>query len=45
MSKHKLTEEAKFHIQTQEEISRWDKVYSILEDIEVRLKIIETKTK
>ena len=45
MSQHKLTEEEKFHVHTQEEIKRWDKVYSILEDFEIRLKLIETKTK
>jgi|TARA_R110000744_G_scaffold5263_4_gene18358 hypothetical protein len=45
MSQHKLTKEETFHIQTQEEIKRWEKVYSILEDFETRLKLIETKTK
>ena len=43
MSHHKLTEEEKFHVQTQEEISRWDRVFAILEDLETRIKIIETK--
>lgn len=45
MSHHKLTEEEKFHVHTQEELKRWDKVYSILKDFETRLKQIETKTK
>jgi hypothetical protein len=43
MSKHKLTEEEKFHVHTQEEVKRWDRVFAILEDFETRLKLIETK--
>jgi len=45
MSHHELTKEEKFHIQTQEEVARWDKVFTILDDLETRLKLIETKTK
>lgn len=45
MSHHKLTEEEKFHVHTSEEIKRWDKVFAILDDLETRLEIIETKTK
>ena len=45
MSHHKLTEEEKFHVHTQEEIARWNKVFAILDDLETRLEIIETKTK
>lgn len=45
MSHHKLTDEEKFHVQTKEEVDRWGKIYDILEDMETRLKILETKIK
>ncbi len=45
MPNHELTKEEKFHIQTQEEVYRWDKVFIILDDLETRLTAIESKTK
>lgn len=45
MSHHKLTEEEKFHVQTKEELLRWDKVFNILDDLENRIEILETKIK
>ena len=45
MSKHELTEEEKFSQRSKEELDLWNRVFAILEDIEVRLSIIENKSK
>lgn len=44
MPKHELTKEEKFHVHTPEEVARWDRVFSILDDIETRLTILENKS-
>ena len=45
MTHHKLTDEEKIHVRTIEDMARWERVFSILDDIEGRLIILETKTK
>lgn len=45
MSHHELTKEEKFHIQSQEEVARWEKVFNIIDDLEERLQILENKPK
>lgn len=45
MSNHKLTDEEKIHVKTIEDMQLLERVFAILEDIECRLIILETKTK
>jgi len=45
MAHHKLTEEEKVHVKTVEDMQLLKRVFAILEDIEGRLAILETKTK
>ena len=45
MTHHKLTDEEKIHIRTIEDMARWERVFTILDDLETRLKRIEIKNK
>ncbi len=45
MSNHKLTDEEKVHVKTKEDLELVNRIFDILDDIEGRLKILETKTK
>ena len=45
MSHHELTKEEKFHVQTPEEVSRWEKVFNIIDDLEDRIQTLENKPK
>ena len=45
MAHHKLTDEEKIHVRTIEDMAKWKRVFAILDDIEGRLIILETKTK
>ena len=45
MTHHKLTDEEKIHVRTIEDMARWERVFTILDDLETRLKLIETKNK
>lgn len=45
MSHHKLTDEEKFSQRTKEDLDLMNRVFDILDDIEDRLKILETKNK
>jgi len=45
MSHHELTEEERYSQRTKEDISLWDRVFSILDDIEDRLQKLESKSK
>lgn len=45
MSHHELTEKERFAQRTKEDIDLWDRVFTILDNIEDRLKILETKNK
>jgi len=45
MSHHELTEEERFSLPTKDQIELWDRVFSILDDIEDRLQKLESKSK
>ena len=45
MTHHKLTDEEKIHVRTIEDMARWERVFTILDDLETRLKRIEIKNK
>tara|TARA_R110000803_G_scaffold21548_2_gene54226 strand:- start:1010 stop:1147 length:138 start_codon:yes stop_codon:yes gene_type:complete len=45
MTEQKLTEGEKFHIKTQEDTSLFNRIFTIIDDIEKRLKTLETKNK
>jgi len=45
MSHHKLTDEEKVHVKRKEDLDLLNRIFDILDDIEDRLKILETKKK
>ena len=45
MAHHKLTDEERFSQPSKEQIDLWDRVFTILDDLEDRLKKLETKSK
>jgi len=45
MANHKLTDEEKIHVKTIEDMKLLNRMFTILDDIEDRLAILENKTK
>ena len=45
MAHHELTEEERFSQPSKEQIDLWDRVFIILDDLEDRLKKLESKSK
>ena len=45
MAHHELTEKERFSQPSKEQIDLWDRVFTILDDLEDRLKKLETKSK
>ena len=45
MAHHKLTDKEKFEQPNKESIDLWDKVFTILNDLEDKIKKLENKTK